>query len=46
MNFLEKGQKHGPVGRKQQGKKGNGERQKNKRGDNKVESNDSPEIQG
>ena len=33
-----------PAGRKRQGIKSNRTRQKNKRGDNKVESNDSPEI--
>ena len=44
QNFLEKVQKKGPAGRKRSDRKGNGTRQKNKRGDSKVESNDSPEI--
>ena len=43
-NFLEKVQKKGPAGRKRSDRKGNRTRQKNKRGDSKVESNDSPEI--
>ena len=43
-NFLEKVQKKGPAGRKRQDRKGNRTMQKNKRGDSKVESNDSPEI--
>ena len=43
-NFLEKVQKKGPAGRKRSDKKGNRTRQKHKRGDSKVESNDSPEI--
>ena len=34
----------GPAGRKREDRKGNRTRQKNKRGDSKVESNDSPEI--
>ena len=42
-NFLEKVQKKGP-GRKRSDRKGTRTRQKNKRGDSKVESNDSPEI--
>ena len=33
-----------PAGRKRYDRKGNRTRQKNKRGDSKVESNDSPEI--
>ena len=41
-NFLEKVWKKGPAGRKD--RKGNRTRQKNKRGDSKVESNDSSEI--
>ena len=41
-NFLGKVQKNGPAGRKD--RKGNRTRQKNKRGDSKVESNDGPEI--
>ena len=41
-NFLEKVQKEGPARRKD--RKGNMTRQKNKRGDSKVDSNDSPEI--
>ena len=40
----EKGQENGPVGRKKRDRKKNGSRQKNKRPDSKVESNDSPEI--
>ena len=43
-NFLEKVLKKGPAGRKRSDRKGNRIRQKNKRGDSKVESNDSPEI--
>ena len=47
-NLLEKVQENEPAGRKEQkekkDRKSNGTRQKNKRGDNKVESNDSPEI--
>ena len=43
-NFLEKVQKKGPAGRKRQDRKGNRTIQKNKTGDSKVESNDSPEI--
>ena len=43
-NFLEKVQKEGPAGKKKEDRKGNRTRQKNKRGDSKVESNDSPEI--
>ena len=43
-NFLEKVQKERPAGRKRSDRKGNRTRQKNKRGDSKVESNDSPEI--
>ena len=43
-NFLEKVQKKGPAGRKRSDRKGNRTRQKNERGDSKVESNDSPEI--
>ena len=43
-NFLEKVLKKGPAGRKRQDRKGNRIRQKNMRGDSKVESNDSPEI--
>ena len=43
-NFLEKVQKNGPAGRKRSDRKGNRTRQKNKRGDSKVESKDSPEI--
>ena len=34
----------GPAGRKRSDRKGNKTRQKDKRGDSKVESNDSPEI--
>ena len=34
----------GPVGRKMYDRKVNRTRQKNERGDSKVESNDSPEI--
>ena len=41
-NFQEKVQKKGPAGRKN--RKDNRTRQKNKTGDSKVESNDSPEI--
>ena len=37
-------QKKGPAGRKRLDRKSNRTRQKNKRGDSKVESNDSPEI--
>ena len=44
QHFLEKVQKKGPAGRKRKDRKGNRTRQKNKRGDSKVESNDSPEI--
>ena len=36
--------KKGPAGRKRSDRKGNKTRQKNKRGESKVESNDSPEI--
>ena len=36
--------KKGPAGRKRSDRKGNRTRQKNKRGDSKVQSNDSPEI--
>ena len=43
-NFLEKVQKKGPAGRKRSDRKGNRTKQKNKRGDSKVESNDIPEI--
>ena len=43
-NFLEKVEKKGQAGRKRLDRKGNRTRQKNKRGDSKVESNDSPEI--
>ena len=45
-NFLEKVQKKGPAGRKRSDGKGSRTRQKNKRGNSKVESNDSPEIPG
>ena len=43
-NFPEKVQKKGPAGRNKSDRKGNRTRQKNKKGDSKVESNDSPEI--
>ena len=43
-NFLEKVEKKGPAGRKRSDSKGNRTRQKNKKGDSKVESNDGPEI--
>ena len=44
-NFLEKVKKKGPAGRRgKKDRKGNRTRHKNKRGDSKVESNDSPEI--
>ena len=43
-NFLEKVQKKGQTGRKRSNGKGNRTKQKNKRGDSKVESNDSPDI--
>ena len=48
-NFLEKVQENGPAGRKgkkkkKKDRKTNRTRQKNKRGDSKVESNDSPVI--
>ena len=43
-NFLDKVQKKGPASRKRSDRKGNRTRQKNKRGDSKMESNDSPEI--
>ena len=43
MNFLEKVQENGPAVRKKD-RKSNRTRQKNKRGDSKVELNDSPEI--
>ena len=43
-NFLEKVQRNGPAGRKKKVKKSNRTRHKNKIGDSKVESNDSPEI--
>ena len=43
-NFLEKVKKKGPAGRKRWDRKGNRTRQKNERGDSKVESNESPEI--
>ena len=42
--FLGKVQKKGPTGRKRSDRKGNRTMQKNKRGDSKVESNDSTEI--
>ena len=42
--FLGKVQENGPAGRKRKDRKSNRTRQKNKRGDSKVESNDSPEI--
>ena len=46
-NFQEKVQKNGPTGRgKKKIRQNNRARQKNKRGDSKVESNDSPEIPG
>ena len=35
-----------PAGRKREGRKGNRTRQKSKRGDSKVESNDSLEFPG
>ena len=44
-----KGLEKGPVGRRKKrrrDRKSNGSRQKNKRGDSKVESDDSPEIPG
>ena len=45
QNVLKKKvQKNGPAGRKRWDRKGSRTRQKNKRGDSKVESNDSPEI--
>ena len=43
-NFLGKVQKKGPAGRKREDRKGKRTRLKNKRGDSKVESNDSPKI--
>ena len=44
-NFLEKVQENGPAGiKKISDRKSNRIRQKNKKGDSKVESNDSPEI--
>ena len=43
-NFLEKVQKKGPAGRKRSDRKENRTRQKNKRGNSKLESHDSPEI--
>ena len=43
-NFLEKVQKNGQAGRKRSDSKSHRTKQKNKRGDSKVESNDSPEI--
>ena len=43
--FLGKVQKKGPTGRKRSDRKGNRTMQKNKRGDSKVESNDSTETQ-
>ena len=44
-NFLEKVQENVPAGRKKRhDRKSNRTRQKNKTGDSKVESNDSPEI--
>ena len=42
-NFLEKVQQNGPAGRKED-RKTTRTRQRNKTGDSKVESNDSPEI--
>ena len=42
--FWKKFRKKGPAGRRRSDRKGNKTRQKNKRGDSKVESNDSPEI--
>ena len=43
-NYLENVQKNGPAGRKKIRQKEYRTRQKNKTGDSKVESNDSPEI--
>ena len=43
-NFLERVQKKGAASRKRSDRKDNRTWQKNKRGDSKVESNDSPEI--
>ena len=43
-DFLGKLQQNGPAGRKRYERKSNRTRQKNKRGDSKVESNDRPEI--
>ena len=45
-NFLEKSQENGPVGRerKRQVRRDNVSRQKNERGDSKLELNGSPEI--
>ena len=43
-NSLEKVQKNGPADRKRKYRKSNRTRQKNKRGNSKVESTDSPEI--
>ena len=43
-NFLEKVQKKVPAGKKRSDRNGKRTRQKNNRGDSKVESNDSPGI--
>ena len=43
-NFREKSQENGPASRKKYDRKSNWTWQKNKAGDSKVESNDSPEI--
>ena len=43
-NLLEKIQENGPAGRKKIRQKSNRTRQRNKRGESKVESNDSPQI--
>ena len=43
-SFVEKVQKKGPAGQKRSDRKGGRTWQKNKRGDSKVESIDSPEI--
>ena len=42
--MTKKSQENGPVGKRRQKRQSNGNRQKNKRGDSKVESNDSREI--
>ena len=44
IDFVGKVQENGLAGRKRKDRKSNRTRQENKRGDSKVESNDSPAI--